>query len=152
MIDILDRLVEDIASLNSKLVLLVGEPKSGRTHLLAQLSELRNVPVLHVGATLGRLLLAIPSSQRHLLAPDLLKQLVDKTGSRGLLLLDNIELLFDGGLRLNPLDLLRRHAHARRVVAAWPGEFRNGRLSYAISGHPEHQDYGTDGLVTFQIR
>ncbi|UPY39370.1 BREX-3 system P-loop-containing protein BrxF [Sediminicoccus sp. KRV36] len=148
----LDRLVDDIASLNSKLVLLVGPPRSGKTDLLAQLSERRNVPVLRVGATLGRQLLAIPSTQRHLLAPDLLKQLADEAASRGLLLLDNIELLFDGALRLSPLDLLRRYAHARRVAAVWPGELRDGRLSYASAGHPEHQDYGVEGLVPFKIQ
>jgi hypothetical protein len=152
VIDLLDRLVDDIASLNSKLVLLVGPLRSGKTGLLAELSERRNVPVVHVGATLGRQLLAISSTQRHLLVPDLLKQLADDAASHGLLLLDNIELLFDRTLRLSPLDLLKRHAHARRVAAVWPGELRDGRLSYANAGHPEHQDYGIEGLVPFKIR
>ena len=69
-----------------------------------------------------------------------------------MLLLDNIELLFDRTLQLDPLDLLKRHAHARRVVAVWPGELRDGRLTYAEMGHPEHQDYGLDGLVPFEIQ
>jgi hypothetical protein len=47
---------------------------------------------------------------------------------------------------------LKRHAHARRVIAVWPGELREDRLSYATTGHPEHQDYGIDGLVPFEIR
>jgi len=152
VIDLLDRIVDDIASLNSKLVLLVGQPRSGKTDLLARLSERRNVQVLHVGAALGRPLLAIPSTRRHLLAPDLLKQLADEAASHGLLLLDNIEVLFDSALRLSPLDLLRRQAHARRVVAVWPGELRDGRLFYASAGHPEHQDYGVEGLVPFKIQ
>jgi hypothetical protein len=53
----------------------------------------------------------------------------------------NIELLFDRSLQLDPLDLLKRHAHAKRVVAVWPGELqgdtRTGRLTYADMGHPE---------------
>jgi hypothetical protein len=28
---------------------------------------------------------------------------------------------------------------------------REGRLTYAELGHPEHQDYGLDGLVPFEI-
>jgi hypothetical protein len=68
-----------------------------------------------------------------------------------LLLLDNLELLFDHSLKLDPLDLLKRHAHGRRVVAVWPGELREGRLVYAEMGHPEYQDYGLDGLVPFEI-
>lgn len=151
MIEELEHLVEDITSLNSKLVLLVGPPRSGKTALLAQLSECRDVPVLNVGAALGRQLLTIPSTRRHLQAADLLKDLADKTTHQDILLLDNIEILFDRTLQLNPLDVLKRHAHARRVIAVWPGELREGRLFYATTGHPEHQDYGIEGLVPFEI-
>ena len=78
------------------------------------------------------------------------------SGLSDLLLLDNIELLFDRSLQLDPLDLLKRHAHAKRVVAVWPGELqgdaRTGRLTYADMGHPEHQDYSLAGVVTFEIQ
>ena len=151
MIEKLEKLVDDITSLNSKLVLLIGPPRSGKTALLSQLSERRDAPVLNVGAELGRQLLAVPSTRRHLQAADLMKDLTDESAHQGLLLLDNIELLFDRTLQLNPLDLLKRHAHARRVIAVWPGELRERRLSYATTGHPEHQDYGIDGLVPFEI-
>ena len=151
MIEKLEKLVDDITSLNSKLVLLIGSPRSGKSGLLAQLSERRDTPVLNLGAGLGRRLLAIPSTRRHLHAADLLKDMADETTHDELLLFDNIELLFDRTLQLNPLDLLKRHAHARRVVAAWPGELREKRLSYAATAHPEHQDYGIDGVVPFEI-
>lgn len=151
MIDKLDRLVEDLSGLNSKLVLLVGPRQSGKTDLLVQLSARRQIRVLNVGAALGRELLVVPSSRRHLQAADLLKGLADDFASLGLLLMDNLELLFDRTLQLSPLDLLKRHAHARRVVAVWPGELRDARLSYATTGHSEHQDYGIDGLVPFEI-
>jgi hypothetical protein len=68
-----------------------------------------------------------------------------------LVLLDNIELLFDCSLRLNPLELLKRQGHVRRVVAVWPGELSRGRLIYGTMGHPEYQDYGTEGVVLFQV-
>lgn len=146
MIEKLDHLVEDISGLNSKLILLIGPPRSGKSSLLGQLAERRQARILSVGAALGRELLMVPATRRHLLAADLLKDRADGFVSQGLLLLDNIELLFDRTLQLSPLDLLRRHAHARRVVAVWPGELQDGRLSYARTGHPEYQDYGADGL------
>jgi len=67
------------------------------------------------------------------------------------LLIDNIELLIDRALQLSPLDLLKRHAHARRVAAVWPGDLREDRLSCAATGHPQHKEYGIDGLVPFKI-
>jgi hypothetical protein len=151
MIEKLDHLVEDISGLNSKLVLLIGPPQSGKSNLLGQLSARRQTRLLSVGAALGRELLTVPSTRRHLQAADILKDLADEFSCHGLLLMDNIELLFDQTLQLSPLDLLKRHAHACRVIAVWPGDLREDRLSYATTGHPEHQDYGVDGLVPFKI-
>lgn len=151
MIEKLHGVVEDILGINSKLVLLIGPPRSGKTNLLEQFAAHRQVPVLSLSAALGRELLTVPGTRRHLQAGDLLKGLAEESESHGLLLMDNIELLFDRTLRLSPLDLLKRHAHARRVVAVWPGDLREDRLSYATAGHPEHQDYGIEGLVPFEI-
>lgn len=151
MIEALDRLVEDVSGLNSKLVLLIGHPRIGKSSLLGRLAENRQMRLLNVGMELGRKLLSVSSTRRHLQATDMLKELADDSSHNGLLIMDNIEILFDQTLKLSPLELLKRHAHARRVVAAWPGELREGRLSYATTGHPEHQDYGIDGLVPFKI-
>ena len=151
MIGELERVVEDISNLNSKLVLMIGPPRSGKSKLLGKLADRRGATALNVGGVLGRELLAAPITRRHLLAADMLKDLADRTASHGLLLLDNIELLFDRTLQLSPLDLLKKHAHARRVIAVWPGELRQGRLCYAATGHPEHRDYGLESLVPFVI-
>jgi hypothetical protein len=151
MLPKLDRLVDEIAALHSKLVLLIGPPGSGKTKLLGQLAASRAAKVMNVGAELGARLAALPQRQRVLQANVAMRDLADEYASGDLLLLDNIELLFDQSLRLDPLDLLKRHAHTRRVVATWPGQLHEGRLSYAEIGHPEYQDYGLDGLVPFEI-
>ncbi|KQY13164.1 BREX-3 system P-loop-containing protein BrxF [Rhizobium sp. Root482] len=151
MIERLHGVVEDISGINSKLVLLIGPPRSGKSNLLGKLAARRQLRLLNLGAALGRELLTVPSTRRHLQAADLLKDLAEDFASQGVLLMDNIELLFDRTLQLSPLDLLKRHAHARRVVAVWPGDLREDRLSYATTGHPEHRDYGIDGLVPFKI-
>ena len=150
MLTRLDRLVDEIAALHSKLILLVGRPGCGKTALMATLAHRRGVKVMNVGAALGQRLTKLPQRQRALQAFVAMRELADEHASGDLLLLDNIELLFDRSLKLDPLDLLKRLAHVRRVVAVWPGELRDGRLSYAQMGHPEYQDYGLDGLVPFE--
>jgi predicted ATPase len=152
VIDRLERLVEEIAALHSKLVLLIGAPGFGKTALLQVLGKNRGATPLNIGSALGSRLAAIPQKQRPLQTNPILRELADQHAVGDLLLLDNIELLFDRTLQLDPLDLLKRHAHARRVVAVWPGELRDGRLIYAEMGHPEHQDYGLEGLVPFAIQ
>jgi hypothetical protein len=151
MIDELQRKISDTASLNSKLILLIGPPRSGKTALLGQLSDRIKAQVLNVGLALGRDLLALPRTRRHLQVSELFKALADTATSQGLLLVDNIELLFDRTLQVGALDLLRSQARVRPVVAVWPGDLRENRLSYAVSGHPEYQDHSPDGAILFRI-
>jgi ABC-type thiamine transport system ATPase subunit len=152
MIDRLERITSDVAALHSKLIVLVGESGAGKSALLDALGRRYDAPVLKVGSQLGRRLATRPLKQRPLAVPALLRDLADDFSSRDILLLDNIELLFDRTLRLDPLDLLKQLARSRRVVVVWPGELRDGRLIYTEFGHPEHQDYGLDGLVPFEMK
>jgi hypothetical protein len=156
VIEKLDRMVDEVGALHSKLVLLIGAPQTGKTLLLHALARRRGLAPLNVGMELGHRLAAIRQRQRHLQTTTILRELADQHARGDLLLLDNIELLFDRSLQLDPLDLLKRHAHAKRVVAVWPGELqgdaRTGRLTYAEMGHPEHQDYSLAGVVPFEIQ
>ncbi|MHB8252668.1 MAG: BREX-3 system P-loop-containing protein BrxF [Acidiferrobacter sp.] len=152
MLEKLERLVIEVAALHSKLILLIGPPRVGKTALLAAFGKLVEAEPLNVGPELGRRLAVIPRKQRHLQASTELRVLADKHAKGDLLLMDNIELLFDTSLQLNPLELLKRHAHSKRVVAVWPGKLRDGRLTYADMGHSEYRDYATEGLVAMEVQ
>jgi len=147
----LERLIGDISDLNSKLVLLVGASRSGKTQLLRLLGAKLNIEPLNVGLELGRRLAATPNNKRGFSAGELLREIADKERTDDPLLLDNLELLFEPGLQINPLDLVKRLAHSKRVVAVWPGELRGDRLVYADMSHPEHRDYSRDGVVVLEI-
>ena len=147
----LEQLIGEIGDLNSKLILLVGPSRSGKTQLLRQLCAKLNIEPLNVGLELGRRLAATPNNKRGFSAGELLREIADKERTEDPLLLDNLELLFEPGLQINPLDLVRRLAHSKRVVAVWPGELRGDRLVYADMSHPEHCDYSRDGVVVLEI-
>lgn len=151
MLEQLDQLVNEISALHSKLILLIGPPGSGKTNLLADLAGRRDMQVMNVGGVLGPRLASLSQRHRALQVGAVMRELTDEYASGDLILLDNLELLFDRSLKLDPLDLLKHHAHGRRVVAVWPGALCDGRLIYAQMGHPEYQDYGLDGLVPFEI-
>lgn len=147
----LERLIGEIGDLNSKLILLVGPSRSGKTQLLRQLSAKPNIEPLNVGLELGRRLAATPNNKRGFSAGELLREIADKERTEDPLLLDNLELLFEPGLQINPLDLVRRLTHSKRVVAVWPGDLRGDRLVYADMSHSEHRDYSRDGVVVLEI-
>ncbi|HEL5054231.1 TPA: BREX-3 system P-loop-containing protein BrxF [Stenotrophomonas maltophilia] len=147
-LDTLERLVEEIGTLQSKLILLVGN--GSKTRLLHALAQRLNAAPFNLGVKLGHRLAATPVSERGFSATELLRDITGSVHGDAPLLLDNLEVLFEPSLKINPLDLIKRLAHARRVVAVWPGEVRDDRLVYAGMGHPEHRDYTRDGIVVFE--
>ncbi len=151
----LEQLIGEIGDLNSTLILLVGPSRSGKTQLLRQLSARFHLEPLNVGLELGRRLAATPNNKRGFSASELLREIAQHAqyGERteDPLLLDNLELLFEPSLQINPLELIRRLAHFKRVVAVWPGELRGDRLIYADMSHPEHRDYSRDGVVVVEM-
>lgn len=152
MIERLEQILNDLSVLHSKLLLIVAPPHSGKTILLRTISERRKTVHLNVSRSLGSLLAGMPPAQRELAAGSMLRKLAEEHSPEETLILDNPELLFDRSLKLDPLALLKQLSRSRRVVAAWPGEVQNGRLTYAEIGHPEYQNYGIDGLTIFPIQ
>lgn len=151
MLTRLQALIGDIAVRPTKLILLIGGPGTGKTALLGELGKSCGTKVLNLSLALSLRLTTLAQQQRVLQASKILRALDDEHANGDLLLLDNIELLFDRTLHLDVLRLLKQLAHARRVVVAWPGQRREGRLTYAERGHPEFQDFGPDGWMPFDM-
>jgi len=150
LIEKLEELINDVSALHSKLILLVGSDYSIKAAVLRRLAKSRNIEPLNIGVELGARLSVLPQRERGIQAPNVLSVLADQYAHSGILLVKNIELLFDRTLKLDPLDMLKRNAHSHCIVAIWPGDVRNDRLTYAEMGHPEYQDYSLEGLLTFQ--
>ena len=151
MLDQLDRLTEEVAVRHHRLVLVVGASGTGKSAVLRGLGDRRSQPVLNLGIDLARRLSAVPKRQRPLQAGIALRESTASGQVADLVILDNLEVLFDKTLQLDPLDALKRQSYGRTVVAAWPGELVGTRLTYAPARHPEHQDYTAEGLILFQI-
>ena len=151
MLEHLQQRLLDVEQLNCKLILLVGGSAERRTALLDALHAAEHAAPIHLGIALAGALAELPQRERHLQAGNLLRTVAQSHAPSGPLLVEGVELLFDTSLNLNALDVLKRQALARPVVAAWPGEWRNGRLTYATLGHPENQDHAADGAIIFEI-
>lgn len=147
----LQRLLEEVESTNTRLILIVGAGHCGKTRLLHALGEELNIAPLNVGLQLARRLSVMPVAQRALSTSEELRALTEQRAPDAPLLLDNLEVLFEPSLQVSPLDLLRKVAHSRRVIAVWPGDYREDRLTYAEVTHIEHRDDGRNGIVIFEL-
>jgi hypothetical protein len=91
-------------------------------------------------------LLDLPSKQRVTRLPGLFNEITEKSNS--ILVLDNLEILFDKELKQDPLKLLQGISRNHYVVASWNGSVTGRKLTYASSGHPEYRNYEqVDALI-----
>lgn len=138
-----DRIIRQIryaAGLYYQLILVVAPAGAGKTTALQEVRDRTGAPLLNVNLELSRCMLDLTERQRALQLPRLLSGMVN-TAQDGVILLDNIEVLFDVSLKQDPLRLLQGLSRNKTVVAAWNGSVDNEHLVYATPGHPEYKRY-----------
>ena len=112
----------------------------GKTAALQSISKEQAYPLINVNLQLCKAMLELTRSQRTRQVEQLFKAVVG-AASAEVVLLDNLEVLFDPGLEVEPLRLLLNASRNQTLVAAWNGTFRDGTLAYAEPGHPEFAQY-----------
>jgi len=138
--------LEQARHLYHRLVLVVGPPRSGKTHALQAVSESLDTVIINVSRELSRLMLDVPEGQRPLVTQQLLEDIVREVEA-SVVLLDNLEILFATSLRIDPIKLLQVVSRHRTVVAALPGTMSDGHFIYAEPGHPEYGRYPTGDII-----
>ena len=139
--------LEHAAELYHRLVVLVAPAGAGKTAALQDVQRNTNAPLLNVNLEVSRLMLDLTERQRALQLPRLLSQIVNASAA-DVVLLDNIELLFDVSLKQDPLRLLQGLSRNKTLVVAWSGFIDAENLIYATPGHPEYRRYPLQDILT----
>ena len=131
--------------------MVVAPSGAGKTPALRDVVEHAGYPLVNLNLELSRRLLDLTERQRCLQVPSLLDEIVQAEPG-DVILLDNIEILFDVQLKQDPLRCLQGLSRNRTVVAAWngtcaAGEGRNSMLTYAEPDHPEYRRYPAADLL-----
>ncbi len=132
----LEQAIEQAASQYYRLVIVAGLPGSGKTDSLQAVVQQHGYPYLNVNLELSKKLLELTRSQRSRQVERLFKEVIASVPG-DVVLLDNLEVLFDPALEVEPLRLLQVSSRNRTVVASWNGTWKDGTLIYAEPGHPE---------------
>ena len=138
-----DRVIRRIgqaAELYHRLVMLVAPAGAGKTAALQDVHERTMAPLVNVNLELSRRMLDLTERQRALQLPRLLAEIVGAS-SADVVLLDNVEVLFDVSLKQDPLRLLQGLSRNKTVVAAWSGTIDGEHMVYATPDHPEYKRY-----------
>jgi len=134
------RKVKQAAELYHRLLLVVAPAGAGKTTALRDVLDRTGAPLVNVNLELSRRMLELTERQRALHLPPLLREIVGSGGGE-MILLDNIEVIFDVGLKQDPLRLLQGLSRNKTVAAAWNGAIVEDYLTYAAPDHPEYRRY-----------
>lgn len=132
--------IEGVGELYHRLVMLVAPAGAGKTAALQDVHERTMAPLVNVNLELSRRMLDLTERQRALQLPRLLAEIVGASAA-DLVLLDNVEVLFDVSLKQDPLRLLQGLSRNKTVVAAWSGSIDGEHMVYATPDHPEYKRY-----------
>ena len=138
--DQVTRKIDQAAELYHRLLMVVAPAGMGKTSALQDVHERTGAPLINVNLEISSRMLDLTERQRTLQLPRLLSEIVN-TSQGEVILLDNIEILFDVSLRQDPLRLLQGLSRNKTVVAAWDGFIDNGYMIYATPDHPEYRRY-----------
>ena len=143
----LEQAIEQAAGQYFRLVILAGTPGSGKTAALQSVAQKLGCQLVNVNLELSKKMLELTRTQRSRQVERLLKEVIAAVPG-DVVLLDNLEILFDIGLEVEPLRLLQVSSRNRTIVASWNGSFRDGTLTYAEPGHPEFLQFKqTEAIV-----
>ena len=146
----LEQAIEQVASQYFRLVILVGAPASGKTTALQTVAKNLGCPLLNVNLELSKKMLELTRTQRSRQVERLLKEVIASVPG-DVVLLDNLEILFDTALELQPLRLLQVLNRNRTIVTSWNGSFQGGTLIYAEPGHPEFMQFKQPEAVVITV-
>lgn len=132
----LEQAIEQASSQYFRLVVLVGALGSGKTNALQSVAQNPGCQMVNVNLELSKRMLELTRAQRSRQIERLLKEVIAGVSGH-VALLDNLEILFDTGLEVDPLRLLQVSSRNRTIVASWSGGYQGGTLTYAEPGHPE---------------
>ena len=142
--------IDQAAQLYYRLLFVVAPSGMGKTMALREVAKQTEFGYTNINLELSQRLLGLTERQRSLQVFRLLNEILEGNGTQ-VVLLDNIELLFDTSLKQDPLRLLQGISRNRTVIVSWNGSIENEHLIYAQPDHPEYRRYPTTDLLVINV-
>lgn len=150
IIEIIFQRLKEISSQYNRLIILASPSGTGKTQILKTVHNRLKIPMINVNLELSKQMLELSESQRRMLIGPIFHDIIDNIKEE-VVLLDNIEIIFDVDLKLDPIRLLQNLSRKKTIITTWNGKVENDHLTYAEPGHPEYRRYSTNNLTIICI-
>lgn len=128
----LNQKIEELQNNENKLLLIIGQPGSGKSKLIRNYSAETGVPIID----LDKIFVNTPSDQLMTEMKNFLK-----TYHKNVLLLDNKKILYAKNSQIDLLAFLKELSKDITVVATWNGMIEDGQLYHIRKDGPENLIY-----------
>ena len=135
---------------DEKLVLIVGKPGSGKSKIMRELATNRGWKYVDGQILVTPDLLELVPKTRPREAPHIMDGILAQEKAQ-VILLDGIQVLFTPLLQLDPLALLKQLSKKYAIVAAWPGQYEDGKLSFLELGQTEPYRYDAGNIKVIEL-
>lgn len=127
--------VDELQDTHHKLLLIIGQPGSGKSKLIRKYSEETGIPILD----LDKIFSHTPSDQ-------LMHEMKNflSTYHQKVLLLDNKKILYAKNSSIDLMAFLKELSEKITVVATWNGKIEDGQVFHFCKDAPEDLIYSVD--------
>ena len=127
--------VDEMKNSQRKLLLIIGQPGSGKSKLIRQYSEDTGIPIID----LDKIFINTPSDQ-------LMNEMKNflSTYHQDVLLLDNKKILYAKNSGIDLLAFLKDLSEFIPIVATWNGKIEDGQLFHFRKDAPEDLIYSVE--------
>ena len=132
-----------------RIILFVAPSESGKSEILDDISKKIGAPIINVSLELTQLMLDLTKRQRAFHFSKIFNQIINKINN-DVVILNNIEILFDPVFKQDPLRLLQMCSRNKTLIISWNGSVENDCLIYAIPSHPEYRKYPIGELIVIR--
>lgn len=134
--------MEALKDAKYKLLLIVGQPGTGKSKLIHQYSEDTGTPILDLNPIFGE---EVPEGSDSQYIQDFMDQFLS-TYKPEVLLLDNKRVLYSKNSKIDLLTFLKEIAKTKTVIATWNGMIKDGQLVHIRSKVAEDLSYPVETL------
>ena len=134
--------LEALKDAKYKLLLIVGQPGTGKSKLIHQYSEDTGTPILDLNPIFGE---EVPEGSDSQYINDFMGKYLS-TYKPEVLLLDNKRVLYSKNSKIDLLSFLKEIATTKTVIATWNGMVEDGQLVHIRSKADTNLAYPIDSL------